>query len=89
MRVHLIDGTSYIYRAFFALPPMSDSRGLPTNAIYGFTNMLLKVLREQSPEHIAMVFDAGGETERHREFEAYKAQRPTRQMRASPALARE
>jgi DNA polymerase-1 len=76
MRVHLIDGTSYIYRAFFALPPMSDSRGLPTNAIYGFTNMLLKVLREQSPEHIAMVFDAGGETERHREFEAYKAQRP-------------
>ncbi|MEE9220180.1 MAG: hypothetical protein V3U34_01430, partial [candidate division NC10 bacterium] len=46
MRVHLIDGTLYIYRAFFALPPMSDSRGLPTNAIYGFTNMLLKVLRE-------------------------------------------
>jgi len=76
MRVHLIDGTLYIYRAFFALPPMSDSRGLPTNAIYGFTNMLLKVLREQSPEHIAVVFDAGGETERHREFEAYKAQRP-------------
>jgi len=76
MRVHLIDGTLYIYRAFFALPPMSDSRGLPTNAIYGFTNMLLKVLREKSPEHIVVVFDAGGETERHREFEAYKAQRP-------------
>lgn len=76
MRLHLIDGTSYIYRAFFALPPLSDSRGLPTNAIYGFTNMLLKILREQSPERIAVVFDAGGETDRHREFEAYKAQRP-------------
>lgn len=76
MRLHLIDGTSYIYRAFFALPPLTDSRGLPTNAIYGFTNMLLKILRERSPEHIAVVFDAGGETDRHREFQAYKAQRP-------------
>lgn len=76
MRLHLIDGTSYIYRAFFALPPLSDSRGLPTNAVYGFTNMLLKILREQSPERIAVVFDAGGETDRHREYEAYKAQRP-------------
>jgi DNA polymerase-1 len=76
MRLHLIDGTSYIYRAFFALPPLSDSRGLPTNAVYGFTNMLLRILRERTPEHVGAVFDAGGETERHRTFEAYKAQRP-------------
>jgi len=76
MRLYLIDGTSYIYRAFFALPPLSDSRGLPTNAVYGFTNMLLKILREQSPERVAVIFDAGGETDRHREYEAYKAQRP-------------
>ncbi|MFQ5881935.1 MAG: 5'-3' exonuclease H3TH domain-containing protein [Candidatus Methylomirabilales bacterium] len=76
MHLYLIDGSSYIYRAFFALPPLSNSRGLPTNAIYGFTNMLLKVLRQHAPEHVAVVFDAGGETERHREFEAYKAQRP-------------
>lgn len=76
MQLYLIDGTSYIYRAFHALPPLSNSRGLPTGAIYGFTTMFLKILRERAPEHVAVVFDAGGETERHREFEAYKAQRP-------------
>ncbi len=76
MQLYLIDGTSYIYRAFYALPPLSNSRGLPTGAIYGFTNMFLKVMRERAPEHAAAVFDAGGETERHREYEAYKAQRP-------------
>lgn len=76
MQLYLIDGTSYIYRAFHALPPLSNSRGLPTGAILGFTNMFLKVMRERAPEHIAAVFDAGGETERHRAYEAYKAQRP-------------
>ncbi|MFQ5656537.1 MAG: 5'-3' exonuclease H3TH domain-containing protein [Candidatus Methylomirabilales bacterium] len=76
MILYLIDGTSYIYRAFFALPPLSNARGLPTNAAYGFTNMLLKILRERAPDHMAVVFDAGGETERHREFEGYKAERP-------------
>ncbi|MFQ5847079.1 MAG: 5'-3' exonuclease H3TH domain-containing protein [Candidatus Methylomirabilales bacterium] len=76
MQLYLIDGTSYIYRAFHALPPLSTVQGLPTGAIYGFTTMLLKVLRERAPDHVAVVFDAGGETERHREFEAYKAQRP-------------
>ncbi len=76
MQIYLIDGTAYIYRAFYALPPMSNSRGLPTSAVYGFTNMFCKVLRERVPEYAAVVFDAGGETERHRAFEAYKAQRP-------------
>ncbi len=76
MQIYLIDGTAYIYRAFYALPPMTNSRGLPTSAIYGFTNMFCKVLRERVPEYAAVVFDAGGETERHRAFEAYKAQRP-------------
>jgi DNA polymerase-1 len=76
MQLYLIDGTSYIYRAFHALPPLSNSRGLPTGAIYGFTTMFFKILRDRVPEHVAVVFDAGGETERHREFEAYKAQRP-------------
>lgn len=76
MQLYLIDGTSYIYRAFYALPPLTNSQGLQTNAILGFTNMFLKVLRERVPEYMAVVFDAGGETERHREFEAYKAQRP-------------
>jgi DNA polymerase-1 len=76
MQLYLIDGTAYIYRAFHALPPLTNSRGLPTGAIYGFINMFLKVLRERVPEFVAVVFDAGGETERHRQFEAYKAQRP-------------
>ncbi len=76
MQLYIIDGTSYIYRAFHALPSLTNSRGLPTNAVYGFTTMFLKVLRERGPEYLAVVFDAGGETERHREFEAYKAQRP-------------
>ena len=49
-RLVLIDGHGYIYRAFFALPPLSTSKGLQTNAVYGFTNMLLKIVREQQPE---------------------------------------
>jgi len=75
-QLYLIDGTSYIYRAFFALPHLSNSRGVSTNAIYGFTNMLLRLLREQAPAYLGVVFDAGGETERHREFAEYKAKRP-------------
>jgi DNA polymerase I len=76
MRLSLIDGTSYIYRAFHALPPLSNARGLPTHAVYGFITMFVKVLRERAPQHAAVVFDTGGETERHREFADYKAQRP-------------
>ena len=76
MRLSLIDATSYIYRAFHALPPLSNARGLPTHAIYGFTTMFFRVLRERAPEYAAAVFDAGGKTERHREYAGYKAQRP-------------
>jgi len=72
----LIDGSSYIYRAFFALPRLANSKGFPTNAIYGFTNMLLKVLREYNPELIAVAFDAPGPTFRHEAFAEYKANRP-------------
>lgn len=86
MQLYLIDGTSYIYRAFHALPPLSNSRGLPTGAIYGFTTMFLKILRERAPEHVGVVFDAGGETERHREFEAYKAQRPPMPETLAPQI---
>src|SRR5208337_3839211 len=57
-RVFLIDGSSYIYRAFFAIPHLSNSKGFPTNATYGFTNMILKVLRDQAPEYLAIAFDA-------------------------------
>ena len=74
--LYLIDGSAYIYRAFFALPPLSNSKGQQTNAVYGFTTMLLKVLREHTPDCLAVVFDEKGPTQRHEEFTAYKAQRP-------------
>lgn len=76
MTIYLIDGSSYIYRAYFAIKGLSTSKGLPTNAIYGFTNMLLKIINEKNPEGIAVVFDRPEPTRRHRSFEAYKAQRP-------------
>ncbi len=76
MNLYLIDGNSYIYRAFYAIKELQNSRGLPTNAIYGFTNMLLKIIREKKPDGIAISFDSPVPTERHRLFEAYKAQRP-------------
>jgi DNA polymerase-1 len=75
--VFLIDGSSYIYRAFFAIAHLSNSKGFPTNAIYGFTNMLLKVLREKGAEYAAIAFDAPGPTFRHEVFGEYKANRPS------------
>lgn len=74
--LYLIDGSAYIYRAFFALPPLNNSKGLQTNAVYGFTTMLLKILRERQPDDVAVAFDEKGPTLRHEEFKEYKAQRP-------------
>ncbi|MBA3753287.1 MAG: DNA polymerase I [Nitrospira sp.] len=74
--LYLIDGSAYIYRAFFALPPLSNSKGLQTNAVYGFTTMMLKVLRDHRPDYVAVVFDEKGPTHRHEAFKEYKAQRP-------------
>jgi DNA polymerase-1 len=76
MNLYLIDGNSYVYRAFYAIKGLTNSKGFPTNAIYGFTNMLLKILREKKPDGIVVSFDSPAPTERHRLFEAYKAQRP-------------
>lgn len=75
-RLILVDGSSSLYRAFFALPPLSNSKGTPTHAILGFTTMLLKLLREEEPDAVAVGFDGPGPTTRHREFAEYKAQRP-------------
>lgn len=75
--VFLIDGSSYIYRAFFALPHLTNSKGFPTHAIYGFANMVLKVLREREAEFVAIAFDAPGPTFRHEVFGEYKAHRPS------------
>jgi len=75
-RLFLIDGSSYIFRAFFAIPPLSNADGLPTNAIFGFTNMMLKLLKEHQPEYIAVALDAGRVTFRNQMFAAYKGNRP-------------
>jgi DNA polymerase-1 len=85
-RLFLIDGSSYIYRAFFAIPHLSNSKGFPTNAIYGFTNMLLKVVREQEPEYLAIAFDAPGPTFRHEVFGEYKANRPSMPENLRPQI---
>ncbi|HKK02114.1 MAG TPA: 5'-3' exonuclease H3TH domain-containing protein, partial [Desulfuromonadales bacterium] len=74
-RLFLIDGSSYIYRAYFAIRHLSNAKGFATNAIYGFVNMLLKVVREQGPDHLAVVFDARGPTFRKELYPDYKANR--------------
>jgi DNA polymerase-1 len=72
----LVDGSSYLYRAFFALPPFTNSRGEPTGAVFGVLNMLAKFLKDYDPERIAVVFDASGKTFRDELFAEYKAHRP-------------
>jgi DNA polymerase I len=72
----LVDGSSYVYRAFHALPPLSNSRGEPTGAVHGVLNMLLKFVKEYQPKRIAVVFDAPGKTFRDELFAEYKAHRP-------------
>jgi DNA polymerase I len=73
--LYLIDGSGYIFRAFYALPRLNNSRGLPTNATYGFIRMLLKLLKEARPTHIAVVFDSARKTFRDELLESYKANR--------------
>jgi DNA polymerase-1 len=74
--LYLIDGTAYIYRAYHAIRGLSNSRGLPTNAIFGFTRMLMKLMEDRSPQYVAMFFDAKGPTFRHEMYKEYKANRP-------------
>ncbi len=71
----LVDGSSYVYRAFHALPPLSNSRGEPTGAVHGVLNMLVKFVKEYQPKRIAVVFDASGRTFRDDLFAEYKAHR--------------
>jgi DNA polymerase-1 len=72
----LVDGSGYIFRAFHALPPMTRGDGTPVNAVFGFTNMLARFLRDHIGTHLAVVFDAGSKTFRNRIYDLYKAQRP-------------
>jgi DNA polymerase-1 len=75
-RFYLVDGPSYLYRAYHAIGHLSTSRGLPTNATLGMTMMLWKLLREDRPSYMGIAWDAPGPTVRHQQFEAYKLQRP-------------
>ncbi len=72
----LVDGSSYLYRAFHALPPLTTSKGQPTGAAYGVINMLKKLMAEYQPEYMAVVFDAKGKTFRNDLYKEYKAHRP-------------
>ncbi len=72
----LIDGNSLLHRAFHALPPLRTSKGVHTNAVYGFINMLFRILQEEKPDYITVAFDKKGPTFRHTEYAAYKATRP-------------
>ncbi|MEG3069939.1 MAG: hypothetical protein RQM92_02980 [Candidatus Syntrophopropionicum ammoniitolerans] len=72
----IIDGNSLVHRAFHAIPPLSTSEGLVTNAVYGFTNMLVKLIKDESPVRVAIAFDKGRVTFRHADFADYKANRP-------------
>jgi DNA polymerase-1 len=74
--LYLIDGNSYIYRAFYAIRGLSASDGTPTNAVFGFTNMIMKIIREKKPDYFGIVFDAPGPTHRHDAYGEYKAHRP-------------
>jgi DNA polymerase-1 len=74
--IYLIDGTGYIHRAYHAIRGLSNSKGLPTNAAFGFTRMLLKLIEDRSPRYAGMFFDARGPTFRHNMYKDYKANRP-------------
>src|SRR5271154_6826111 len=92
-RLLLIDGHSVAYRAFFALPVenFSTTTGQPTNAVYGFTSMLINVLRDEAPTHVAVAFDVGRHTFRTEAYAEYKATRretPT-DFKGQIALSRE
>lgn len=74
--LYLIDGSAYVYRAFHAVRGLANSSGMPTNAVFGFTRMLIKLIQEQTPQYVGMFFDAKGPTFRHKMFDQYKANRP-------------
>ncbi len=75
-RIVLVDGSSYLYRAFHAMPNLANSKGEPTGAVYGIVNMLRRLLREQDTPYFVVVFDAPGKTFRDRLYTEYKANRP-------------
>ena len=76
--LYIVDALNYLFRAFHALPPLSNSRGVPTGAVYGLCQMLLRIEREWRPTHLCVIYDAPGPTFRDKIFAAYKANRAIR-----------
>jgi DNA polymerase-1 len=74
--LYLIDGTAQVFRAYFAIRGLSNEEGLPTNAVFGFTTMMRKLLRDERPSHVAAAFDLSGDVFRHETYAEYKANRP-------------
>jgi DNA polymerase-1 len=74
-RLYLVDGMSHIYRAYYAIQGLRSKKGMPTNAVYGFTNMLRKLIKEEQPEFLGVAIDLTGPTVRHEQYEGYKSTR--------------
>ena len=75
MKLFLIDGNSFCYRAFYAIRDLANSHGEPTNAVYGFISMLRKIIKDENPDYLAITFDLKGPTFRHKKYEEYKIHR--------------
>jgi DNA polymerase-1 len=87
-QIFLVDGQSYIYRAFYAVRDLTNSQGFPTNAIFGFVNMLQRIREGYAPSHLAMIFDAKGKNFRHDLYPNYKASRLTMPETLRPQIPR-
>ena len=69
----IMDGNAYVYRAYYAIEELSTSTGIPTNAVFGFTRLLLSILLDDKPDYLAIAFDTAGPTFRHEEYEIGRA----------------
>jgi len=87
LRLVLVDGSGYIFRAYHAIPDMQRADGVHVNAVFGFCNMMARLLKDHTGSHLAVIFDAGRHTFRNRLYEAYKAHRPEAPPELVPQFA--
>ncbi|OYV38265.1 MAG: hypothetical protein B7Z81_04865, partial [Acidocella sp. 20-61-6] len=87
MRLVLVDGSGFIFRAFHAIPPMTRPDGTHVNAVFGFCNMISRLIKDHTGSHIAVIFDAGSQTFRNRLYTPYKAHRPPAPPELIPQFA--
>src|SRR5262245_50956163 len=85
-RLFLVDGMSHVYRAYYAIRGLSTSTGIPTNAIYGFTNILRKLITDEKPDYLGVVLDSRERTFRHEVYDSYKATRSAMPDDLAPQL---